>query len=161
MRRSHEGKEQGLRGLVAAEPSPQGSWCSRAASRARATRRREGPTPTATLGFTQLIPLEGTRNALLRITNTSDSAIDVTSVAIEWPGYPALHPVPGDRDDRGRPDPRHAAAAPRPGVRGAPGDDAVVGVVETEQGMIRCDLATDRDDVRAPPLAARSATSSR
>ena len=101
---------------------------------------REGPTPTATLGFTQLLPLEGTRHALLRITNTSESAIDVTSVAIEWPGYP-----------RGIPSPESATIAadqtldmrlllPDPVCAAPPGDEPVVGVVETELGVIRGDL---------------------
>ncbi|HYH34636.1 MAG TPA: hypothetical protein VD814_05740, partial [Nocardioides sp.] len=46
------------------------------------------PRPSATLGFTQLIPREGTRHALLRVTNTGDTDLVVESVAIEWPGYP-------------------------------------------------------------------------
>lgn len=98
-----------------------------------------GPPPTATLGFTQLLPLEGTRHALLRVTNTSDSAMDVTGVAIEWPGYP-----------EGTPSPASAAIAagqtldmrvelPNPDCDLAvPG--AVVGVVESDQGTVRQEL---------------------
>lgn len=80
--------------------------------------------PMAELGFTQLLPREGTRHALLRVTNTGDSALDVTSVAIEWPGYPEGTPSPAD-----------------PTIP-----------VETAQGTVRHKLA-HRDDVRTPPLA--------
>jgi len=94
------------------------------------------PGPSATLGFTQLLPKEGTRHALLRVTNTGDAAMDVTSVAIEWPGYPGGTPSPASAtiaagqtlDMRVRlPDP---ACDP-------PGSEAVVGVVETSLGTVR------------------------
>ena len=100
----------------------------------------EGPTPTATLGFTQLIPLEGTRNALLRITNSSDSAIDVTSVAIEWPGYPHFIPSPESATIAADQTLDMRLMLPEPACEEPPADEAVVGVVETEQGIIRSPL---------------------
>ncbi len=99
----------------------------------------EGPAPEATLGFTQLLPKEGTRDALLRVTNTGKVELDVTSVGIEWPGYPDGTPSPADPSlPPGRtldiqlqlPDP---ACDP-------PGSEDVIGVVETEQGTIRHEL---------------------
>jgi len=100
----------------------------------------EAPTPTATLGFTQLIPLEGTRNALLRITNSSDSAIDVTSVAIEWPGYPHFIPSPESATIAADQTLDMRLLLPEPACEEPPADEAVVGVVETEQGIIRSPL---------------------
>ncbi len=96
--------------------------------------------PTATLGFTQLIPLEGTRNALLRITNSSDSAIDVTSVAIEWPGYPDFVPSPETATIAADQTLDMRLVLPEPACEEPLGDTAVVGVVETEQGTIRGEL---------------------
>ena len=97
------------------------------------------PDPTATLGFTQLLPNEGTRHALLRVTNTGDAAMVVTSVAIEWPGYPDGAPSPADPTipagstldiQLDLPDP---ACAPS-------GSEDVIGVVETEHGTVRHEL---------------------
>lgn len=102
-----------------------------------------GPEPTATLGFTQLLPNEGTRHALLRVTNTSNAAMDVTSVGIEWSGYPEGTPSPASAtiaagqtlDMRVElPDP----ACDPPGSESVVGP--VVGVVETQQGTVRHEL---------------------
>lgn len=99
----------------------------------------EGSAPSATLGFTQLIPREGTRHALLRVTNTGGEDLVVRSVALEWPGYPGGVPTPADPTiGAGRtldlqlelPDP---ACDP-------PGDTPAVGVVETSRGTIRAEL---------------------
>lgn len=92
--------------------------------------------PSATLGFTQLLPKEGTRHALLRVTNTGEAALDVTSVGIEWPGYPDGTPSPAD--------PTIPASAtldiqlelPDPACE-PPGSADVIGVVQTEQGTVR------------------------
>lgn len=94
-----------------------------------------GPAPTATFGFTQLLPDEGTRHALLRVTNTGNAPMVVSSVAIEWPGYPDGAPSPADPTiPAGRtldlrldlPDPDCDRA----------GSEGVVGIVETTQGTV-------------------------
>ena len=112
----------------------------------------EGPAPEATLGFTQLLPKEGTRDALLRVTNTGEAELDVTSVAIEWPGYPDGTPSPADPSlAPGRtldiqlqlPDP---ACDP-------PGSEDVIGVVETEQGTIRHELEATGTTYVQPAVA--------
>ncbi len=98
-----------------------------------------GPAPETTLGFTQLIPREGTRDALLRITNTGTSDLVVRSVAVEWPGYPDGEPSPADPTiPAGRtldvqltlPDPACDVSA----------DEPVTGVVETATGTVREEL---------------------
>ncbi len=97
------------------------------------------PDPSVTLGFTQLLPKEGTRQALLRVTNTGDSAIEVTSVAIEWPGYPDGTPSPADPTIPAGRTLDIQLELPDPTCE-PPGDDPVVGVVETAQGTIRHQL---------------------
>lgn len=99
----------------------------------------DGPAPTATLGFTQLLPKEGTRDALLRVTNTGEAALDVTSVAIEWPGYPDGTPSPADPTLPPGRTLDIQLQLPDPGCD-PPGSEDVVGVVETEQGTIRHEL---------------------
>jgi hypothetical protein len=97
-----------------------------------------GPAPTATLGFTQLIPKEGTRHALLRVTNTGSSDLVVESVAVEWPGYAGGEPSPAD--------PTIPAGATLdlqldlPDPTCAPTEAAPVGVVTTTAGTIREEL---------------------
>lgn len=97
------------------------------------------PDPSATLGFTQLLPEEGTRHALLRVTNTGDAAIDVTSVAIEWPGYPDGTPSPADPTIAAGDTLDIQLELPAPACD-PPGADDVIGVVETAQGTIRAAL---------------------
>ena len=43
--------------------------------------------PQVRLGFTQLLPDEGTRRALLRVENVSDSELPVTAAGLDWAGY--------------------------------------------------------------------------
>ncbi len=43
--------------------------------------------PQVRLGFTQLLPDEGTRRALLRVENVSDSELAVTAAGLDWAGY--------------------------------------------------------------------------
>ncbi|MGZ5399396.1 MAG: hypothetical protein ACXWDM_05235 [Nocardioides sp.] len=99
----------------------------------------EGSAPSATLGFTQLIPLEGTRNALLRVTNTGEAPMMVRSVALEWPGYPDGLPSPADPTIPAGETLDLQLRLPDPSC-GSPGDAAAVGVVETAQGTLRHEL---------------------
>lgn len=99
----------------------------------------QGPVPTAELGFTQLLPLEGTRNALLRVTNTGEAAMDVTAVSIEWPGYPAGTLSPADATIAAGQTLDMRVALPDPDCSASTGP-AVVGVVESAQGTVRHDL---------------------
>jgi hypothetical protein len=98
----------------------------------------DGPGPEATLGFTQLIPREGTRHALLRITNTGDTDLVVRSVALTWPGYAGGDPTPAD--------PTIAAGRTLdvrlelPDPTCEPTDATPVGVVATTAGTVRADL---------------------
>lgn len=46
--------------------------------------------PEVALGFTQLLPDEGTRRALLRVENLSDRPLDVTAAGLDWSGYGAF-----------------------------------------------------------------------
>ena len=43
--------------------------------------------PRVALGFTQLLPDEGTRRALLRVENLADAPLDVTAAGLDWSGY--------------------------------------------------------------------------
>lgn len=45
------------------------------------------PAPDLTLGFTQLIPDEGTDQGLLRVTNDESEPVTVDAVGLDWPGY--------------------------------------------------------------------------
>jgi hypothetical protein len=96
-------------------------------------------TGSATLGFTQLIPREGTRDALLRVTNTGDAALEVESVAIEWAGYPAGEPSPADPTIPAGRTLDVQLELPDPDC-GARGGGPVVGVVETSRGSLRREL---------------------
>lgn len=98
-----------------------------------------GPEPTATFGFTQLLPLEGTRHALLRVTNTSDAAMDVTGVAIEWPGHPDRTPSPASASIAAGQTLDMRVELPDP-VCDVPATGAVVGLVESDQGTVRHEL---------------------
>lgn len=100
---------------------------------------RDDPGPTATLGFTQLLPREGTRHALLRVTNTADAAMDVRAVAIEWPGYPDAVPSPADPTIPAGSTLDIQLELPDPACDQAPTEE-VVGVVETAQGTVRHEL---------------------
>ena len=98
-----------------------------------------GTTPAATLGFTQLIPREGTRHALLRVTNTGDADLVVESVAIEWPGYPDGTPSPADPTIPAGRTLDIQLELPRPSCEPDP-DEPVVGVVGTSTGTVRDEL---------------------
>lgn len=54
-----------------------------------ATTREPAPPeqPHVRLGFTQLLPDEGTRRALLRVENVADSDLAVTGAGLDWVGY--------------------------------------------------------------------------
>lgn len=98
----------------------------------------EGPAPTATLGFTQLIPKEGTRHALLRVTNTGEDDLVVESVAIEWPGYAGGEPSPADPTiPAGR---TLDLQLDLPDPTCEPTDAPPVGVVTTTAGTVRTEL---------------------
>ena len=43
--------------------------------------------PGVQLGFTQILPEEGSRHALLRVINPGSRSLDVTAVGIAWEGY--------------------------------------------------------------------------
>lgn len=98
-----------------------------------------GPAPGATLGFTQLIPREGTRDALLRITNTGTTDLVVRSVAVEWPGYPDGEPSPADPTIPAGRTLDVQLALPEPACD-VPADGPVTGVVETATGTVREEL---------------------
>jgi hypothetical protein len=53
-----------------------------------------GGAPRSTFGFTQLIPLEGTEHALLRVANTGAEAFHATGVGLTWAGYPGTATSP-------------------------------------------------------------------
>ncbi|GAA1477472.1 hypothetical protein GCM10009623_19180 [Nocardioides aestuarii] len=98
----------------------------------------EAPAPTATLGFTQLIPKEGTRHALLRVTNTGEDDLVVESVAVEWPGYAGGEPSPADPTiPAGR---TLDLQLDLPDPTCEPTDEAPVGIVTTSTGTIRAEL---------------------
>lgn len=52
--------------------------------------------PQVTLGLTQLIPEEGTDQALLRVTNDGDEPLLVSAVGLDWPGYGPAFTVAND-----------------------------------------------------------------
>ena len=59
-------------------------------SAASTDRPAPAPEPEVALGFTQLLPDEGTRHALLRVENLSDDPLPVTAAGLDWPGYGAF-----------------------------------------------------------------------
>ena len=73
--------------------------------------------PEVALGFTQLLPDEGTRHALLRVENLSDDLLPVT---VGRPRLARVRPVrdPAGRDPGRRPDARPPGAAPGARLRG-------------------------------------------
>lgn len=52
--------------------------------------------PQVTLGLIQLIPEEGSDQALLRVTNEGREVLTVSEVGLDWPGYGAAFTVPND-----------------------------------------------------------------
>jgi hypothetical protein len=96
----------------------------------------ERPVPTATLGFTQLIPMEGTEHGLLRVTNTSDEPLAVRSVQIEWTGYPDGTPAPEDATIAPAQTLDLRFDLPAPACEPAEGQGVATGVVETDHGVI-------------------------
>jgi hypothetical protein len=54
--------------------------------------------PALELGFTQILPEEGTNRGLLRVINRETRAITVTAVGLSWPGYgEVLQPTDGEK----------------------------------------------------------------
>lgn len=96
---------------------------------------RQDP-PTATFGFTQLIPLEGTEHALLRVTNTTDEPLTVQSVRIEWPGYPDGPAAPEDATLAPGQTLDLRFDLPTPACDPADGEGPATGVIETDRGEI-------------------------
>lgn len=92
--------------------------------------------PTATFGFTQLIPLEGTKHGLLRITNTSPDPLTIRSVRVEWPGYPDGAPAPEDATLAPDQTLDLRFDLPPPACEPADGEGPATGVVETDRGQI-------------------------
>ncbi|HEX4976750.1 MAG TPA: hypothetical protein VFV40_02690 [Nocardioides sp.] len=58
-----------------------------ACSDGAAPERKPGPPPAVELGFTQLLPKAGTRDALLRVVNTGPTDLPVTGAGLAWSGY--------------------------------------------------------------------------
>jgi hypothetical protein len=55
--------------------------------------------PEVQLGFTQILPEEGSRHALLRVVNPGSRSLDVTAVGITWEGYgDVLQPTDGHKE---------------------------------------------------------------
>ena len=98
-----------------------------------------GPEPRASLGFTQLIPREGTRHALVRVANTGDTDLVLESVTIEWPGYAGATPSAADPTIPAGRTLDVQLELPDPSCE-PPGDEPVIGVVKTRQGTIRRQL---------------------
>lgn len=96
----------------------------------------DAPPPTATLGFTQLIPMEGTEHGLLRMTNTGDEPLAVRSVRIEWAGYPDATPAPEDATIAPDQTLDLRFDLPAPSCEPTDGEGVATGVVETDHGVI-------------------------
>ena len=97
------------------------------------------PRPTATMGFTQLIPREGTRHGLLRVTSTSEGTLAVESVALAWPGYAGGAPSPSEATLAPGATLDLRLELPDPTCDADPGQ-APAGVVETDAGEVRAEL---------------------
>lgn len=92
--------------------------------------------PTATFGFTQLIPLEGTEHGLLRVTNTTAEPLAVRSVRLEWPGYPDGPAAPEDAVLSAGQTLDLRFDLPSPACDPADGEGPVTAVVATDRGEI-------------------------
>lgn len=99
--------------------------------------------PTATFGFTQLIPLEGTEHGLLRVTNTTDEPLAIGSVRIEWPGYPDGPAALEDATLAAGETLDLRFDLPAPACDPADGAGPATGVVETDRGEISQHLEHD------------------
>ncbi len=101
--------------------------------------------PRVTLGLTQLIPEEGTDQALLRVTNDGDAPVVVTDVGLDWPGYGPAFAVANDATvEPGRTlDLRTTLPAP---VCDAPSPDPASGVLETTLGRVVAPLKDTSQD---------------
>jgi hypothetical protein len=99
--------------------------------------------PEVELGFTQLLPEEGSRHALLRVINPGSQSVDVTAVGLAWEGYgEVLQPTDGTKEVRAGAQLmlRFELPSPRCGPTGSPPAAEVrgrltVGGVEIEQAL--------------------------
>lgn len=92
--------------------------------------------PEVALGFTQLLPDEGTRHALLRVENVSDQPLSVTAAGLDWPGYGAFA-TPQDATLAGGQTLDLQVLLPVPECEAGDGlDDPVQGIVRTAESEV-------------------------
>lgn len=75
------------RRLVAALTAVAALAATAACGEEAAREGQDGPPPSVQLGFTQLLPKAGTRDALLRVVNTGDADLFVSGAGLAWSGY--------------------------------------------------------------------------
>ncbi len=96
--------------------------------------REDGSPPEVSMSVTQLLPDEGTRKALLRVTNESDARLTVSGTGLDWSGYGGEFLRP--QDDELAPGQTLDLRTLLPAEVCDAGEEAVLGVLETDRGPV-------------------------
>ncbi len=90
--------------------------------------------PQVTLGLIQILPEEGSDQALLRVTNEGREELRVSEVGLDWPGYGAAFTVPNDATVPAGQTLDLRTTLPDPVCR--PTSEPASGVLETATGQV-------------------------
>lgn len=104
----------------------------------------QGGTPELTLAVTQLLPRQGTRHVLLRVTNRTSAPVSITGVGLRWGGYGGRFVRAEDADLV----PHGTLDIPMtvPPERCGSGADRPLGVVRTAEGLVEQALSATGED---------------
>jgi hypothetical protein len=122
-----------LRAALAAALAVSLAGCTDGSDPEPAASRVRGP--SMELSFTQLIPEEGTEKGLLRVTNTGDDPLAVSSIGLDWPGYGAAFEQPKDVSIEPERTMDLKVTLPPPECESV--DEPVVALLSTDHGSVR------------------------